>query len=456
MRKIFAVIGVAWLFAIMTLIVGCGSGGGGSFPPDGIVAKGPVAGATVTYVGRGYTATTANGTYRCNYKFAVTTTGGTFVDVNGSVRLAPDMASPAGVCNVTPLTSLYYYADPETRLALEAKFGTLDDLSEVVLNEVTTENELIAKLNESLGEVMTQIKEGDGISFPVYSTYLGNLAEQVADLDFDDLTTSDIVDAIVAAGPAPVGINLGAVAQVADVTVDGVELPTVPPVNAPVSVAVNGANGTPYNASPTAVTFAVHPTENYTYTIDGFSANDRLIFDEGTAFSVQNVSYTDGIIDVIGSLDGKAVTVHLTNVAEGSDYHVTGITGFRNVFGSNALVAANSNSGGVAVSVVSSNSTPHNASAGNFVYNIHPTSEFTYNISGFASGDKLVFDSGTAVSLNNISGSDGIIDVFGSMDGKEVTVHLTGIAVASDGTIYGVESFNGIFGSGSLQVGSLQ
>ena len=102
------------------------------------------------------------------------------------------------------------------------------------------------------------------------------------------------------------------------------------------------------------------------------------------------------------------------------------------------------------VNVNAANAAPFDASTGAIVFNVHPTSTFTYNVANFAAGDQLVFDAGTAVGLINISGADGIIDVVGSLNNQAVTVHLTGIAAAADGAIFGVNSFNTVFGAGSL------
>ena len=90
------------------------------------------------------------------------------------------------------------------------------------------------------------------------------------------------------------------------------------------------------------------------------------------------------------------------------------------------------------------------ASTGNISFNVHPTASFTYNdVAGFAAGDKLVFDAGSAISVTNTSGTDGIVDVTGSLAGQSVVVHLTGIAAASD-TPVSITTFNTVFGAGSL------
>ncbi|MDD2850391.1 MAG: hypothetical protein PHY09_00630 [Desulfuromonadaceae bacterium] len=102
------------------------------------------------------------------------------------------------------------------------------------------------------------------------------------------------------------------------------------------------------------------------------------------------------------------------------------------------------------VSADAANAVPYDASTGAITFQVHPTSSFTYNVVNFASGDVIVFDAGTAISVANTSGTDGIINVTGSLSGNAVTVHLTGIAAADDAAVYGKASFNSTFGAGSL------
>jgi hypothetical protein len=90
------------------------------------------------------------------------------------------------------------------------------------------------------------------------------------------------------------------------------------------------------------------------------------------------------------------------------------------------------------------------AATGNVTFNVHPSTTFTYNVAGFAAGDKLVFDAGTSLSISNANGTDGIVDVIGTLAGQAVTIHLTGVAVASDGGIFNASSFNTVFGAGAL------
>ena len=101
-------------------------------------------------------------------------------------------------------------------------------------------------------------------------------------------------------------------------------------------------------------------------------------------------------------------------------------------------------------SVTTGNATTYDAGHDLVEFDLHPTSTYTYNITNFAAGDRLVFDAGTAVGLTNVSGAYNVIDVIGSLNGNVVTVHLTGIPAATDAQIFGVNSFKTVFGADSL------
>jgi hypothetical protein len=72
---------------------------------------------------------------------------------------------------------------------------------------------------------------------------------------------------------------------------------------------------------------------------------------------------------------------------------------------------------------------------------------YTFNISGFDSGDKLSLRNTYATpTITNTNTSDGIIDVICDT----TTIHLTGLTSAQDSAIFDVLSFNNVFGSGSM------
>jgi hypothetical protein len=109
-------------------------------------------------------------------------------------------------------------------------------------------------------------------------------------------------------------------------------------VNLNAAQAVSSGNTEPYDASGRDVTFEVHPASTFTFNITKFAAGDRLVFDAGTHVEVTNVNANDGVIDVIGSLNGQVVTVHMTGIAAASDQGVFGANSFRTVFGANSLL----------------------------------------------------------------------------------------------------------------------
>lgn len=103
------------------------------------------------------------------------------------------------------------------------------------------------------------------------------------------------------------------------------------------------------------------------------------------------------------------------------------------------------------VPIDAGNAEPYDASADDVVFELHPTSTYTYNIKNFTAGDELVFDAGTSIDLKNTNGADRLVEVTGSLEGHDVTVVLTGLATEADGAIFGVNSFNQVFGAGTLK-----
>jgi hypothetical protein len=107
--------------------------------------------------------------------------------------------------------------------------------------------------------------------------------------------------------------------------------------------------------------------------------------------------------------------------------------------------------GAVAVDVSEANAAPgYDAADCDVTFLVHPIATFIYNIVNFAAGDELVFDENTVVTVTNPSGTDGNIQVVGTLNGQEVTVLLTGIAAADDGAISDANSFIDVFGPDSL------
>jgi hypothetical protein len=79
---------------------------------------------------------------------------------------------------------------------------------------------------------------------------------------------------------------------------------------------------------------------------------------------------------------------------------------------------------------------------------------YTFNISGFGPGDKLVFPVGNVTSIVNPSPTDGSVTVRSSkIAGQKstITVVLNGLTAAQDQQIVDVASFNAVFGANSIQ-----
>ena len=74
---------------------------------------------------------------------------------------------------------------------------------------------------------------------------------------------------------------------------------------------------------------------------------------------------------------------------------------------------------------------------------------YNYEIQGFSQGDNLKFAAGTAVTINNVSGTDGAVSVTAShaASGTAVSLTLTGISPALDSTIFSLDTFNAAFGT---------
>jgi hypothetical protein len=105
----------------------------------------------------------------------------------------------------------------------------------------------------------------------------------------------------------------------------------------------------------------------------------------------------------------------------------------------------------VATAIAVSTTGTDNAATANKTYTIAAGSSYTYTISGFGTGDKLVFPAGNTPTVNNISFTDGIVDVQYALNGNTVTVKLTGFTNAQDITLNFISDFNTVFGAGTIQ-----
>jgi hypothetical protein len=92
------------------------------------------------------------------------------------------------------------------------------------------------------------------------------------------------------------------------------------------------------------------------------------------------------------------------------------------------------------------------AGDGNYIFLIS-LSNYTQVIKNFAPGDALEFPADNAPTVNNISFSDGIVDVQYAFDGFVSTVQLTGLDPDVDAQLLGVQSFEIVFGENTIRTG---
>jgi hypothetical protein len=313
------------------------------------------------------------------------------------------------------------------------------------------------------------VDEGQSATFTLTTT---NVAAGAA-IPFTvggQVNAADIVGGALT-GAFTVGANGTATATVAlanDLTTEGTETLTLtlgaPSNGESANVTVNDTslgtkvqtvNVTAANVGPFAETAATDTTfnlaaGNYTASVAGFGTGDKLAFPAGASLSVVNNSATDGAIVVTGTVGGQLVTLNLTGVDAAKDGQVFSVNSFNAAFGANSLTAGGAGGGTpVNVPVTGGNATPLDASAADNNFGL-AAGNYTFNVAGFAAGDKLAFPAGSALSVVNNSATDGVIDVTGAVGGQLIQVHMTGVAAASDGGVFSVNSFNAVFGAGSL------
>lgn len=88
------------------------------------------------------------------------------------------------------------------------------------------------------------------------------------------------------------------------------------------------------------------------------------------------------------------------------------------------------------------------ASAGNSLFKI-AYGEYVHSIAGFGKGDVIDFPDGQTPTLKNSDLTDGKIDLQYATNGQVTLITLTGLE--NDGLLYSINSFNAVFGEGSIQ-----
>lgn len=167
--------GAAGLLAGMLMVSGCGSDDNSPPVAQGKVVKGPVYLAKVYDVnGIYFTDTDKNGNFQMTATGPYTTTGGTYypLDEFGHAATtpiaAPPMSAPAGVSQITPLSTLVNQASIAAAkpTATQAEKDNLLKLLAVIdangglktdLSVKTTANSALLNLNETIGAVLASV-----------------------------------------------------------------------------------------------------------------------------------------------------------------------------------------------------------------------------------------------------------------------------------------------------------
>ena len=99
----------------------------------------------------------------------------------------------------------------------------------------------------------------------------------------------------------------------------------------------------------------------------------------------------------------------------------------------------------VAVPVFNTGTT--SAIGGDFDYMLAMGS-YSYQISGFGSGDKIISPAGVSGTLVNASPTDGVASIQYVSGGQTVSITLTGLTTAQDSALHGTTDLNTVFGLG--------
>lgn len=215
--------------------------------PTGQVVKGVVTGAKVTdEKGTVLIASTlADGKFPLNGVGAVSTTGGTYTDMAGKKRNCPDLSAEAGDKNITPMTTLYKNATAADKEKLETLCKNAGVTPDTIVSGKTipANLEAISKLNETIGEALTQLKDS-GASKTEISSFETSLATQIVTtftkLD-DAKTTATLITAITSVTP-PKPLNTTALTSIANSTIAGATIPDPPKTDTPVTT-ITGTTG---------------------------------------------------------------------------------------------------------------------------------------------------------------------------------------------------------------------
>ncbi|MDX9742616.1 MAG: hypothetical protein RBT59_02225 [Arcobacteraceae bacterium] len=102
------------------------------------------------------------------------------------------------------------------------------------------------------------------------------------------------------------------------------------------------------------------------------------------------------------------------------------------------------------VAVAVANTSPYDANLSFVTFNF-TAGTYIYAITNFNNGDVLNFPDGNIATIINESFTDGNVTVQWAENGNVITVNLSNIPIANDPTLFGADSFQTAFGTGSIQ-----
>jgi hypothetical protein len=244
-RIIKSLLGCAAAAALVAGLIACGAD-----HSEGTVEKNNVTGATVTGgSGKVLATNTENGKFPLDEDGPYKSVGGKYTDMNGVVRNAPTLEADKGNRNVTPMTTLYKYADAATKQKLYALCEAAGVEPDTIVDEATipAEKAALKKLNETVGEALTQLADGKASSTSI-AAFLQNLATACANLSsLDDIkagsTMVNLVTTAAASTPSlTVGIDKTKLTSIANATAAGATIPA-PPATTSTPTVVTGTTG---------------------------------------------------------------------------------------------------------------------------------------------------------------------------------------------------------------------
>lgn len=162
-----------------------------------------------------------------------------------------------------------------------------------------------------------------------------------------------------------------------------------------------------------------------------------------------------GYLGLVGNSSRGVVAAQLANIIAGFEGEtVYGVYGgaakaFNQQIGSNIAHSINSaNTTDIAVVPVVADGTS-TASIGNFSYML-ALGNYSYQISGFGVGDKLVGPTDNVPSIINSSFTDGNVTIEYAANGQTLQITLTGLTNEQDGSLFFAGDFNTVFGVGAF------